>query len=129
MLINWPILEKLLKIHQDGQMYPHLFRPGLTETDISQYSDTHLFPRAEAAGPGWATQAAIDSKSLAAKQTKGSSIILAVLALRPASLLSSLLASPRPIFGGHPLKGNSGDVMELSALPASLHFSEAGGWG
>lgn len=42
---------------------------------------------------------------------------------------SRLLASPRPIFGGHPLKGNSGDVVELSPLPASLHFSEAGGWG
>lgn len=61
------------------------------------HSAAHLLPlpRAEAVGPGGATRAAIDSKSLAAKQTKGSSIILAVLALRapPCSPLSSRLSS------------------------------------
>lgn len=39
-------------------------------------------------------QAAIDSESLAAKQTKGSSIILTVLAPRPPTLLPSPLLDP-----------------------------------
>lgn len=57
------------------------------------HSAAHLShpPRAKAAGPGRAAQAAIDSKSLAAKQTKGSSIILTVLALRPPPPRSPLL--------------------------------------
>lgn len=72
------------------QMNPHSFRPGLTETaeTSSTFCRSSLPPRAGAARPGRATQVAIDSKSLAAKQTKGSSIILAVLARRPPSLLS-----------------------------------------
>lgn len=74
------------------------------------HSAAHLSPpppRAKAAGPGRAAQAAIDSKSLAAKQTKGSSIILTVLALRPPppGLLSSthLWRSPvkRKLWGRH----------------------------
>ncbi|CAB1438632.1 unnamed protein product [Pleuronectes platessa] len=57
------------------------------------------------------------SSRLPCKQRRPHRRPAAIAAFAQAAPPSSLplLNSPRPIFGGHPLRGNSGDATELSA--------------